>query len=1110
MNTLFSIIALITCTISQTTVVDVVIDNNLTALADALTSLGLVSTLQGTGPFTVFAPTNDAFTAVSPLPNDSAVVTDILLYHVIDGATVLSGDLSDGLIAATMNGQSITVQIDGSDVYFYDSNGRRAMPTVVDLVADNGVVHIIDMVLLPDGKISDITSNVADLSSLNGALEAYGLNSTLASPGNFTLFAPTNDAVAAFTGTIDVELLLYHVLGAVVEAADVPTTSTIVSTVSGYNLTVYRNDSGVFVMDTFGRKGQVTVANLVATNGIVHIIDIVLAPTATIAELVSFRDDLTTLSSVLSLTGLDYLLNNDSYYLTLFAPTDAAFDAITVPTNLSDVAGILAYHVLAGGVFSTDLSSGLVASTVFENQSISVQIDGGVFIYDTMGRASQVTEADLSCTNGVIHIIDTVLLPDGTIADVTSNVPELSTLDGALVAYGLNDTLATTGPFTLFAPSNDAVSAFQDVIDDQLLLYHVLAGQFLAKDVPETATALPTANTDMDEVTVERNDSGVFITDAIGRKGQVTMANVVSTNGVVHVIDIVLQSTPSIVELVSSRDDLSTLAGALELAGLISTLEGDGPFTIFAPTNAAFDAITVPDNVTELTNILLYHVVNNATVLSTDLESGSVAETLISQSISVQIDGGVFIYDTMGMTSEVTEADLECRNGVIHIIDAVLIPDGTIADVTANIAKLSSLNGALEANSLDDTLMTTGPFTLFAPTNDAVSMFTGTIDTELLLYHVTTPQYLAADVPTTSTALMSANTDMDEFTVIRNDSGVFITDAVGRVGQVTVANIVSTNGVVHIIDIVLAPSPFPSIVELVKYRSDLTTLAGALETAGLISALSGDGPFTVFAPTNDAFDAITVPSNVTELTKILKYHVLASEVVSGDLESALVKETLISQSISFQIDNGVFIYDTMGITSEVTEADLDCTNGVIHIIDAVLLPDGTIADVTANIDSLSTLHGALVANDLDDVLMTDGPFTLFAPTNAAVSAFDGTIDSEVLLYHVLSGQYLAGDVPTTATALATANSDMTELTVVRNDNGVFVTDQEDRTGEVTMANIISTNGVVHIIDIVLSPEDIMDISTTEEPDDPGMSSVNKLSPSLAILFFCFVCLFNIF
>jgi len=535
----------------------------------------------------------------------------------------------------------------------------------------------------------------------------------------------------------------------------------------------------------------------------------------------------------------------------------------------------------------------------------------------------------------------------------------------------------------------------------------------------------------------------------------------------------------TIVDLAGNDQRLTTLVQALTDAGLVDVLNGTGPFTVFAPTNDAFSAITVPNNTNTLSNILQYHVLSGQ-VLSTNLSSGLVAPTIISQSITVQIDAGApSIYDSMGRKSSVIEADIVATNGVIHIIDTVLLPNGTIADITSNIESLSTLNGALIATNLSSVLAGQGTFTLFAPTDDAVTVFGKSITSQVLLYHVLGAEYLSDNIPDGDTPLATLNSNGDTVTVIKDESGVSIRDAIGNVAMVTMANFVSTNGVVHIIDIVL---DFRSIVDLAIDTPELSSLVQALTDANLVSVLSGDGPFTVFAPTNDAFDEVApLPTNITLLSNILTYHVLSGQVLSTDLSSGLVANTLQTESITIQIDNdgGVFIYDSRGLISQVTQADVLGTNGVIHIVDAVLSPGGNVVDIVSNIDSLSMLAAALTEFELIETLQGDGPFTIFAPTNDAINEFGGTIDAQLLLYHVIGTKYLSDNIPTGSTNLTTLNNNGDIITVIKDEDGmVSIKDINGRTGQVTIANTAGINGVIHIIDIVLDSSDDNDDRST--------------------------------
>ena len=243
---------------------------------------------------------------------------------------------------------------------------------------------------------------------------------------------------------------------------------------------------------------------------------------------------------------------------------------------------------------------------------------------------------------------------------------------------------------------------------------------------------------------------------------------------------------------------------------------------------------------------------------------------------------------------------------------------------------------------------------------------------------------------------------------------------------------------------------------------------GALQSTGLDSVLGAPGNYTVFAPTNAAFDLITVPSETSVLTDVLYNHVVLGVALSSVLSSGLVVPTLSTingpGSVTCSMDGGVFFYDSFGRKAEVTVADIVASNGVIHIVDMVLLPGGTVDDITGNVESLSSLDGALAANSLDSVLAAPANYTVFAPSNDAIAAFSGDITNNQLLYHVVASTYLADEVPTTETTLPTANGSI-NIKVINTNGVVTVTDAAGRVATVTTANIRGTNGVVHIIDV---------------------------------------------
>jgi uncharacterized surface protein with fasciclin (FAS1) repeats len=267
----------------------------------------------------------------------------------------------------------------------------------------------------------------------------------------------------------------------------------------------------------------------------------------------------------------------------------------------------------------------------------------------------------------------------------------------------------------------------------------------------------------------------------------------------------------SIVEIAVEDGRFTTLVAALEAADLVGTLDGEGPFTVFAPTDDAFAML--PDGTVEallqdpeaLSEILLYHVVPG-NVMASDVVSLSSAETASGEELSISVDGSTVMINE----SRVVVADIEASNGVIHVVDSVLIPPAeaqSIVAIAAEDGRFSTLVAALEAADLVGTLDGEGPFTVFAPTDDAFAMLPdGTVDAllndiptlqSILLYHVVPGNVMASDVAGLSSAGTASGL---EISISVEDGAVMINNA-----QVIITDIVASNGVIHVIDRVILP-----------------------------------------------------------------------------------------------------------------------------------------------------------------------------------------------------------------------------------------------------------------------------------------------------------------
>ena len=921
---------------------------------------------------------------------------------------------------------------------------------------------------------------------------------------------------------------------------------------------------------------------------------------------------------------------------TVFAPSDVAFAALLESLDgfekLADfdteedrqiLTTILTYHVAEGLVKSTDLSEGQMIKTL-QGEEVSVSLEGGVFIKDKQGadvQAAKVTIPDVLASNGVVHVIDKVLLPQatldainngdmnnsaGTLVDVVVASEALTALEAAVIKAGLVETLSSEGPFTVFAPTDDAFVALLEALGDDytsledfdeeveiallkdILLYHVIPAQVNAADL--AAGAVPTALTDNSIEVIASGDTFV-IGDASETNANITGTDIMASNGVAHTIDKVLlpQSAidfvnsitlKTIVDTAIANDDLGLLVDALVQAdaGLVETLSGDGPFTVFAPTNAAFAALLdvlgddfnsladfdTAEEKALLTKVLTYHVVAGTAAFSTDLSDGQSIETFQGENVGINImDGKVQIVDATETTATVSMADVSASNGVIHIIDKVLLPQEvldllaemslkTIVEIAIETDDLSLLVDALvQANAgLVEALGGEGPFTVFAPTNAAFVNLLGLLgddfntladfDTEaeknllvkVLTYHV------VAGTAAFSTDLSNGQhieTLQGENVGINiKDGTVHIVDATETNAAVTAADVKASNGVIHIIDKVLLPQEvldllaqmsLKTIVEIAVETDDLSLLVKALvqADAGLVETLGGDGPFTVFAPTNAAFEALlnalgddfhTIADFDTDaekelLVKVLTYHVVAGTAAfSTDLSNGQHIETVQGENVGINIKNGtVHIEDATEDNATVVSADVEASNGVVHIINKVLLPQEVldilnpplpnIVEVAQSVDDLSSLVAALLKADegvtedkLVDILSSDGPFTVFAPTNQAFSdllaalgfhslddfntADDLALLRRVLLYHVVPGAAVASTDLENHQRLDTANHGEALFAIIGG-HDVQIRDKSGTDANVTAADVAASNGIVHVVNKVLYPQELVNL-----------------------------------
>ena len=270
-----------------------------------------------------------------------------------------------------------------------------------------------------------------------------------------------------------------------------------------------------------------------------------------------------------------------------------------------------------------------------------------------------------------------------------------------------------------------------------------------------------------------------------------------------------------------------------------------------------------------------------------------------------------------------------------------------------------------------------------------------------------------------------------------------------------------------------------TIVDIAVGDPQFSTLVAALQKASLVDTLKGAGPFTVFAPTNNAFAALKAAGidatalDVATLTAVLKNHVIAGQQLAAAI-SASTMQTTLGGTVQVGVRGGSVYLN--GLTL-ITKTDITASNGVIHVIDSVLVPDTSILDlvgIATAYPTLSSLQGAVVQANLAAALQAPGPFTLFAPVNSAFAALASPPSAsalpDILKYHVLSGAVDSTAAVAVAQKAPPANQVPTLLTNKNLTLTVSGQSLKINASTVIYANIKAKNGVIHLIDTVLIPQ----------------------------------------
>ena len=578
----------------------------------------------------------------------------------------------------------------------------------------------------PTPTIFDVAIEAGDFTTLIAAIDAAGLTSTIDdASATLTVFAPT-DAAFALLGEAAInelladpdalsDILLYHVVSgtALDSAAATDAVGTTIEMANGDRVGVSAKNDSLFL-----NLSKVTATDIQADNGVIHVIDAVLMPPAdatpsesTIVNIAAADERFTTLVAALGATGLDTVLASETDTFTVFAPTDAAFEAMgsanvtALLGDLDNLTEILQQHVIIDAAVDAVTAYSLSgnAATTVGGAEVPISISSK---RELRVGGAKVIIADIHASNGVIHVIDTVIVGAAGLPTPTLNIVEVATAAGGfeillelLSEADLDGALTDADKsFTVFAPTD---AAFQKLgvfplafllgnpaILADTLLYHVYADSVVLADGAISVAASDQSILEMANATAEKSggrtalslsDTGLTVNLA-----SVTSANVMASNGVIHVIDDVMlpprsrgDVTTNIVDTARAAETFTFFVAALEMTGLVDALsDPDSNFTVFAPTNAAFhllgdDALNALLADTEaLTTLLTNHVIAGSTVDAVTAYSlnGTMLETLSGNTVEVAIDDGSLLIQG----AKVTSSDIFTTNGIIHVIDRVI------------------------------------------------------------------------------------------------------------------------------------------------------------------------------------------------------------------------------------------------------------------------------------------------------------------------------------------------------------------------------------------------------------------------------------------------------
>ncbi|XP_007889427.2 periostin isoform X1 [Callorhinchus milii] len=501
------------------------------------------------------------------------------------------------------------------------------------------------------------------------------------------------------------------------------------------------------------------------------------------------------------------------------------------------------------------------------------------------------------------------------------------------------------GSFTFFAPSNEAWTILDSEVRNALLSnvniellnalhYHMVNKRLMTKDLKNGLT-LQSMHDDQ-TLLINHYSNGVVTVNC----ARILLANQIATNGVVHVIDRVITAVGYTIEdFIENDEELLSLRAATTASGVLAKLGKKGHYTLFAPTNAAFDKL--PQDVLQrilsdpvaLKALLNYHILESVQC-SEAIMSGSAYTTLEGSNIEIGCDGDSL---TINGKKMVNRKDIVTTNGVIHLIDEVLIPDAAMQVLELTSDKQSTFYDLVKETGLSEALRADGEYTLLAPMNDAFTESIMALDQRMLKVilqnHVLKPKVALSELFNEQKLQTLGGNYLRVFvyrTAVCIENSCLIRGS--KEGR---------NGIIHTIRKVVDPAK-KSMLEILRADPRFTIFLSLMESADLLDLLIAEGSWTLFVPTDDVFESISpdemeqLKSNKNALRHILMYHLLKGVFIGGGIEYGVtnILKSYQGSRVMVKLVNETLLVN--GLKSK--ESDIMANNGVIHVVNSLLYP----------------------------------------------------------------------------------------------------------------------------------------------------------------------------